>query len=139
MATGLLETVLLCNWVRSTRRLALRLYIEAIRLGNISLLKSMSKKMMLLAKAHAFKATKSADIFLFSYGCDVLFLQSAQNISSTVSNWPAQSYSGFCDWKYKFYNQILIKRQICNDCSIQWYSLSIRAFSPKYNNTTKWS
>ena len=56
-------------------------------------LKSMSKKMMLLAKAHAFKATKSADIFLFSYGCDVLFLQSAQNISSTVSNWPAQSYS----------------------------------------------
>ena len=48
---------------------------------------------MLLAKAHAFKATKSADIFLFSYGCDVLFLQSAQNISSTVSNWPAQSYS----------------------------------------------
>ena len=59
-ATGLLETVLLCNWVRSTRRLALRLYIEAIRLGNISLLKSMSKKMMLLAKVHAFKATKSA-------------------------------------------------------------------------------
>ena len=49
---------------------------------------------MLLANAHAFKATKSADIFLFSYGCDVLFLQSAQNISSTVSNWPAQSYSG---------------------------------------------
>ena len=71
----------------------LRLYIEAIKLGNISLLKSMSKKMMLLAKVHAFKATKSADIFLFSYGCDVLFLQSAQNISSTVSNWPAQSYS----------------------------------------------
>ena len=71
----------------------MRLYIEAIRLGNISLLKSMSKKMMLLAKAHTFKATKSADIFLFSYGCDVLFLQSAQNISSTVSNWPAQSYS----------------------------------------------
>ena len=49
--------------------------------------------MMLQAKAHAVKATKSADIFLFSYGCDVLFLQSAQNISSTVSNWPAQSYS----------------------------------------------
>ena len=45
----------------------LRLYIEAIKLGNISLLKSMSKKMMLLAKAHAVKATKSADIFLFSY------------------------------------------------------------------------
>ena len=71
----------------------MRLYIEAIKLGNISLLKSMSKKMMLLAKAHVVKATKSADIFLFFYGCDVLFLQSAQNISSTVSNWPAQSYS----------------------------------------------
>ena len=73
------------------------------------MLRSMSKKMILLAKAHAFKATKSADIFLFSYGCDVLFLQSAQNISSTVSNWPAQSYS---EWDQQTNDTLILGQNV---------------------------
>ena len=46
------------------------------------------------------------DIFLFSYGSVVLSLQSAQNISSTVSNWPAQSYSEI--WEK---NKLLMQNQ----------------------------